>query len=84
VRFIGPGTRLFDGNLEATTPAFFSVDGGTKKVADWAVTKSPADFGSPPNSNLAPNDPLNDRGFGTTLGKLTTAGDRLQMSLTRH
>ena len=34
VRFIGPGTRLFDGNVDHDAGIFF-IDGGATKVADW-------------------------------------------------
>jgi hypothetical protein len=79
VRFISPGNRLFD--LMAPTPAYFSVDGGAKKVADWAAGNSPSDFLSPPRSNLAPNDAFDDIGFGTTLAKFTTADIQLMEAL---
>jgi hypothetical protein len=81
VRFVSPGNRLFDGNLNAPTPAYFSVDGGAKKVADWAAGNSPSDFLSPPRSNLAPNDAFDDIGFGTTLAKFTTADIQLMEAL---
>src|SRR5262249_47249809 len=81
---IGPRNRLFDGNQAATTAAFFSVDGGAKKVADWA-TDSPADFlGPPPPSNgkLTPGDPFNNENFrGDELAKLTTADVQLMEAL---
>jgi len=81
VRFVSPGNRLFDGNLNAPTPAYFSVDGGAKKVADWAAGNSPSNFLSPPRSNLAPNDAFDDIGFGTTLAKFTTADIQLMEAL---
>jgi hypothetical protein len=85
VRFISPDNRLFDGDLKAPTPAYFSVDGGAKKVADWAAGISPPDFLSPrdrePRSNLAPNDNFNDRAFGFDLAKLTTADIQLMEAL---
>jgi hypothetical protein len=49
-------------------------------VADWA-TDSPADFLRPPTSTFTPNDPFNNQGFGTTLGKLTTADIQLMEAL---
>jgi hypothetical protein len=83
VRFISPGNRLFDGAPNAPTPAYFSVDGGAKKVADWSAPRSPADFLSPPNSNLSPNDPFNDvvDSGGMELRKFTTADIQLMVAL---
>jgi len=81
VRFIGPGNRLFDGNLKAPTLAYFSVDGGAKRVADWAAGDSPSDFLKPPDSNLTPNDEVNNRVFGPTLAKFTTADIQLMEAL---
>jgi hypothetical protein len=71
-RFTGQNTRLFD---PATNPsvqhpesaAYFSLDGGATKVADWGVYSDPSDFLNPQNnllpapySNLTPNDPFNE------------------------
>ncbi len=83
VRFISPGNRLFDGAPNAPTPAYFSVDGGAKKVADWSAPLSPSDFLSPPRSNLTPNDPFNDvvDSGGIELRKLTTADIQLMLAL---
>jgi hypothetical protein len=83
VRFVSAGNRLFDGTTPGPTgtpvqAAYFSVDGGAKKVTDWDRL-SPADFRSA--SKLTPNDPFNDVGFGTTLGKLTTADIQLMEAL---
>jgi hypothetical protein len=81
VRFVSAGNRLFTGRDQIPAmAAFFSVDGGTKKVADWA-TDSPADFLRPPNSIFTPNDSFNNGGFGTTLLKLTTADIQLMEAL---
>jgi hypothetical protein len=85
VRFVSPGNRLFDGRiLEPGDPpvqaAYFSLDSGAKKVADWD-TISPSDFLSPLSSNLTPNDPFNNRGFGGDLAKLTTADIQLMEAL---
>ena len=83
VRFISPGNRLFDGAPNAPTPAYFSVDGGAKKVADWSAPLSPSDFLSPPKSNLSPNDPFNDvvDSGGMELRKFTTADIQLMVAL---
>jgi hypothetical protein len=79
VRFVSPGNRLFDGDPPVQA-AYFSLDGGAKKVADWD-TISPSDFLSPLSSNLTPNDPFNNRGFGGDLAKLTTADLQLMEAL---
>src|SRR5262245_18995946 len=81
VRFISPGNRLF-GTPNAPTAAYFSIDGGTKKVADWSAM-TPSDFLTPPGSFLSPNDPLNDRvdPGGVVLRKLTTADIQQMVAL---
>jgi hypothetical protein len=74
VRFINPGVRLFDGSNPNHTPAYFSLDGGATKIADWGQNSDVSDFLGPtsnPPSNLTPNDPF-DENVGT-LGHLTTA-----------
>src|SRR5262249_31075534 len=86
VRFTSPGNRLF-GNQKR--PAYFSIDGVAKKVADWSEM-TPSDFlpilTGPPNdqfvtSLLTPNDPLNDRPALVELGKLTTADIQVMLAL---
>jgi hypothetical protein len=81
VRFISPANRLFDGSPNAPTPAYFSIDGGVKKVTDRAAPNSPSDFRS--SSNLTPNDPFNDvvDAGGIELRKLTTADVQLMVAL---
>ena len=79
-RFTSPGTHDFDGTTsppqQGVTPAYFSLDGGVTKVADWGVYSDPSDFLNPqgtglppPYSNLTPNDPFNE--FVGNLGSLT-------------
>jgi hypothetical protein len=70
MRFVSPGNRLFFGGIPSPA-AYFSLDGGVTKVADWGVSSDPGDFLNPPNSNLTPNDPFNE--FVGTSGQLTTA-----------
>ena len=67
-RFTSPGTRLFLNG--ATAPAaYFSVDGGTTKMADYGQTSDPSDF---LNSGVqGANDPFNEFYTGSTLQKLT-------------
>jgi serralysin len=70
-RFTSPGARLFSNNIPASA-AYFSVDGGNTKLADFGVSSDPSDFLNPPNSNLTPNDAFNEFYSGSTLQSLTT------------
>ena len=67
-RFTSPGTRLFLNG--ATAPAaYFSLDGGATKVADYGQTSDASDF---LNSGVqGANDPFNEFYTGSTLQKLT-------------
>ncbi|MET4119733.1 serralysin [Bradyrhizobium sp. JR1.5] len=67
-RFTSPGARLFQGG--ATAPAaYFSLDGGATKVADYGQNSDPSDF---LNSGVqGPNDPFNEYYTGTTIQGLT-------------
>jgi serralysin len=47
-RFTSPGTRLFSNNIPSAA-AYFSVDGGTTKLADYGQKSDPSDFA---NSNF--------------------------------
>jgi serralysin len=68
-RFTSPGTLLIDGRSTATA-AYFSVDGGNTKLADFGQTSDPSDF---LNSGLqGTNDPFNEFYTGGTLQSLTT------------
>jgi serralysin len=67
-RFTSPGTRLFLNG--ATAPAaYFSLDGGTTKLADYGQTSDASDF---LNSGVqGSNDPFNEFYSGSTLQQLT-------------
>jgi hypothetical protein len=65
-RFLTPGNRLFNGTNPNNTPAYFSLDGGATKLADWGETSDVSDF---LNNNLTGNDPFNE--FVGNLGHLT-------------
>jgi FG-GAP-like repeat/Calx-beta domain len=67
-RFTGSGTQLFQAG--ATAPAaYFSLDGGNAKVADYGRTSDPSDF---LNSGVqGPNDPFNEFYNGATSQQLT-------------
>src|SRR5262249_24549463 len=41
-------------------PAYFSIDGGVTKLADFGINSDPGDFLNPPDSDLTPNDPFNE------------------------
>ncbi|SFI49069.1 NF038122 family metalloprotease [Bradyrhizobium sp. Gha] len=68
-RFTSPGVRLFQGG--ATAPAaYFSLDGGTTKIADYGQSSDPSDF---LNSGVqGPNDPFNEYYTGSTTQGLTS------------
>ena len=72
MRFVSPGTRLFNDSLPSA-PAYFSLDGGAfaSRLADWGVSSDPSDFLNPPGSTLTPDDPFNE--IVDDLGQLTTA-----------
>src|SRR5579863_7420570 len=68
-RFTSPGTYLFNGSNTAPS-AYFSLDGGYTKLADFGLNSDPSDF---LNSGVqGPNDPFNEYYSGTTLQTLTT------------
>jgi Ca2+-binding RTX toxin-like protein len=68
-RYTSPATRLFSGG--ATAPAaYFSLDGGVTKIADYGQTSDPSDF---LNSGVqGPNDPFNEYYTNGTLQTLTS------------
>src|SRR6266403_4151350 len=74
-RFTSSGVRLFQGG--ATAPAaYFSVDGGVTKLADFGKTSDASDF---LNSGVqGPNDPFNEFYSGSTIQRLTTV-DKQQL-----
>jgi Cadherin-like/Cadherin domain/RTX calcium-binding nonapeptide repeat (4 copies) len=69
-RFTSPGTRLFLSG--ATAPAaYFSLDGGNTKVADYGRTSDASDF---LNSGVqGSSDPFNEFYNGSTSQQLTAA-----------
>ncbi len=76
-RFTSVGTRLFSGS--ATAPAaYFSLDGGHTKLADYGQTSDSSDF---LNSGVqGPNDPFNEFYTSSTSQQLT-AVDLKQMDV---
>ena len=80
-RFTSPGARLFAGGNTAPA-AYFSVDGGNTKLADFGQNSDPSDF---LNSGVqGPNDPFNEFYGGSTLQSLTTADKQLMDALGFH
>ncbi|WMT72578.1 NF038122 family metalloprotease [Bradyrhizobium sp. Ash2021] len=74
-RFTSPGVRMFNGASTASA-AYFSVDGGNTKLADFGQTSDPSDF---LNSGVQGyNDPFNEFYSGGTLQSLTAA-DKQQL-----
>jgi serralysin len=74
-RFTSPGTRLVSGDNTAPA-AYFSLDGGNTKLADFGQTSDPSDF---LNSGVQGyNDPFNEFYSGGTLQSLT-AVDKQQL-----
>src|ERR1035437_7021858 len=68
-RFTSAGARLFAGGAPAQA-AYFSLDGGYTKLADYGRNSDPSDF---LNSGVqGPNDPFNEFYTGSTLQSLTT------------
>ncbi|MCG2643575.1 MULTISPECIES: NF038122 family metalloprotease [Bradyrhizobium] len=67
-RFASPGVRLFSGG--ATAPAaYFSLDGGSTKLADYGQYSDPSDF---LNTGVqGANDPFNEYYTGSTAQGLT-------------
>ena len=67
-RFTSPGVHLFQGG--ATAPAaYFSLDGGNTKLADYGQTSDSSDF---LNSGVqGPNDPFNEYYDGSTSQQLS-------------
>jgi hypothetical protein len=80
-RFTGPGTRLFQGG--ATAPAaYFSLDGGIIKVADYGRTSDASDF---LNSGVqGASDPFNEFYNGGTSQQLTAADLKQLVALGFH
>jgi hypothetical protein len=80
-RFTAPGTRLFQGG--ATAPAaYFSLDGGNTKLADYGRTSDASDF---LNSGVqGSTDPFNEFYNGATTQGLTAADLRQLVALGFH
>lgn len=67
-RFTSPGVRLFTDNIPANA-AYFSLDGGYTKIADYGQNSDPSDFLNSGVQGL--NDPFNEYYSYSTLQQLT-------------
>ncbi|MCG2671612.1 NF038122 family metalloprotease [Bradyrhizobium sp. GCM10023182] len=67
-RFTSPGAHLFSG-AQTAPAAYFSLDGGNTKLADYGQSSDPSDF---LNSGVqGPDDPFNEYYSGGTIQGLT-------------
>jgi Ca2+-binding RTX toxin-like protein len=67
-RFTAPGARLFSDNMPSV-PAYFSLNGGTSKLADYGISSDISDF---LNSGVqGPNDPFNEYYSNSTSQQLS-------------
>jgi hypothetical protein len=74
-RFTGAGNYFFDDNLP-TSASYFSIDGGTTKLADYGRKSDPSDF---LNTGVqGPDDPFNEFYSGGTIQSLSII-DIMQM-----
>jgi hypothetical protein len=76
-RFTSPGVRLFSGG--ATAPAaYFSIDGGYTRLADYGRTSDASDF---LNSGVqGPGDPFNEF-YTSSTSQILTAVDKMQLAV---
>lgn len=85
-RFTSAGTRYHSGAIPAS-PSYFSMDGGTTKLADFGQSSDPADLlnGGVQDSGLPGGDidPFDEfyAGAGTPLQNMTTIGTALMNCL---
>ncbi|MDA9437550.1 hypothetical protein XH98_00165, partial [Bradyrhizobium sp. CCBAU 51745] len=67
-RFTSPGAHLFSG-AQTAPAAYFSLDGGNTKLADYGQSSDPSDFLN--NGVQGPNDPFNEYYTSSTIQGLT-------------
>src|SRR5258708_7046498 len=73
-RYTSPGNHLFSSGSTAPA-AYFSIDGGVTKLADYGQNSDPSDF---LNSGVqGPNDPYNEFYSGSTVQALSTVDKQL-------
>ncbi|MBR1137714.1 MULTISPECIES: NF038122 family metalloprotease [Bradyrhizobium] len=68
-RYTSPGTRLYSADLQKAPPAYFSLDGGQTKLADYGQTSDPADFLD--GGVQGDRDPFNEFYFNDTPSTLS-------------
>ena len=81
-RFASPGTQLIDGNSTTAPPAYYSIDGGITKLADFGQTSDPSDFLD--SGVQGPNDPFNEFYGPNSLQNLTAVDKQLMDALGFH
>jgi hypothetical protein len=77
-RFFSNGNRDFDGNPPPVAAAYFSLDGGATKLANFGVSSDTSDF---LNDNLTPNDAFDEFLSPATNGQLTPLDDEMMEAL---
>lgn len=80
-RFASPGARMFSGGNTASA-AYFSVDGGNTKHADFGRNSDPSDFLN--NGVQGASDPFNEFYSVGTIQSLTSADKELLDALGFH
>ena len=79
-RYTSPGTHLFSSNSTAPA-AYFSIDGGVTKLADYGQNSDPADFLNGGVQDIALGagkaDPLDEFYSGATVQQLSTVDKQL-------
>jgi len=73
-RYNAPGNHVFGGSVPQPA-SYFSINGGSTKIADFGQSSDPGDF---LNSGVqGPNDPFNEFYSSSTIQNLTTADLRI-------
>ena len=73
-RFTSAGTRLFTDNMPAA-PSYFSLNGGTTKLADFGVSSDPSDFLN--SGAQGGTDPFDEFYTSSTLQTLTAVDKQI-------
>jgi hypothetical protein len=73
-RYTSPGVHLFSSGSTAPA-AYFSIDGGVTKLADYGQNSDPSDFLN--GGVQGPNDPFNEFYSGSTVQSLSTVDKQL-------
>jgi len=81
-RFTSPGTRLFSDAVPAPAPAYFSIDGGVKAIADYGVNSDPSDFLNTYDTPPSILKELNKIAFANLGDYIDTTGNSPKVVLT--